>query len=320
MGHTLVIGASIGIAVIERTAATPPTSCAAPTSRSIAPRTKAAAAPASTTPTWTPTCASASSSRTICARRSTMTGSSVAYQPMMNAERREDGRRRGAVPLESSDARRRCRRSNSSRSPSSSELIMPLGEWVLRKACLDGEPWTGTDRRGQRLAAAVPPPGLRRGGASASWTRPVSSRTGSSWSSPRSTLLGNVEDAENAMRRLKALGVRLALDDFGTGYSSLLYLRRFPFDKHQDRPQLRARDRDRRRRRLDRARHRQPRPRPRHEGDGGRRGEPPSSSCSCAPPACIRCRAFASASRSRPSDIAERLRQVSFVAMQVAAS
>jgi EAL domain-containing protein (putative c-di-GMP-specific phosphodiesterase class I) len=45
------------------------------------------------------------------------------------------------------------------------------------------------------------------------------------------TLLGNVESAEAAMRRLKALGVQLALDDFGTGYSSLLYLRRFPFDK-----------------------------------------------------------------------------------------
>jgi EAL domain-containing protein (putative c-di-GMP-specific phosphodiesterase class I) len=45
------------------------------------------------------------------------------------------------------------------------------------------------------------------------------------------TLLGNVESAEAAMRKLKALGVRLALDDFGTGYSSLLYLRRFPFDK-----------------------------------------------------------------------------------------
>ena len=46
-----------------------------------------------------------------------------------------------------------------------------------------------------------------------------------------STLLGNVDSAEAAMRRLKALGVKLALDDFGTGYSSLLYLRRFPFDK-----------------------------------------------------------------------------------------
>ena len=46
-----------------------------------------------------------------------------------------------------------------------------------------------------------------------------------------STLLGNVEIAEAAMIRLKALGIRLALDDFGTGYSSLHYLRRFPFDK-----------------------------------------------------------------------------------------
>ena len=46
-----------------------------------------------------------------------------------------------------------------------------------------------------------------------------------------STLLGNVESAEVAMHRLKALGLRLALDDFGTGYSSLAYLRRFPFDK-----------------------------------------------------------------------------------------
>jgi EAL domain-containing protein (putative c-di-GMP-specific phosphodiesterase class I) len=46
-----------------------------------------------------------------------------------------------------------------------------------------------------------------------------------------STLLGNLETAEQSMLRLKAIGVRFALDDFGTGYSSLLYLRRFPFDK-----------------------------------------------------------------------------------------
>ena len=46
-----------------------------------------------------------------------------------------------------------------------------------------------------------------------------------------STLLGNLETAELSMLRLKAIGVRFALDDFGTGYSSLLYLRRFPFDK-----------------------------------------------------------------------------------------
>ncbi len=46
-----------------------------------------------------------------------------------------------------------------------------------------------------------------------------------------STLLGNVETAEVAIHRLKAIGVLLALDDFGTGYSSLSYLRMFPFDQ-----------------------------------------------------------------------------------------
>ena len=55
-----------------------------------------------------------------------------------------------------------------------------------------------------------------------------------------STLLGNVDNAEAAMLRLKALGVRFALDDFGTGYSSLLYLRRFPFDKLKIDRELRA--------------------------------------------------------------------------------
>jgi len=46
-----------------------------------------------------------------------------------------------------------------------------------------------------------------------------------------SVLLADEKRANEQMRGLQALGVRIALDDFGTGYSSLQYLRRFGFDK-----------------------------------------------------------------------------------------
>jgi diguanylate cyclase (GGDEF)-like protein len=111
-----------------------------------------------------------------------------------------------------------------------SELIVPLGEWVLRRACREATAWP---RLG--LAVNVSPLQFRR----PDFVAVVERILGETGFAPdrleleltESTLLGNVEDAEAAMRRLKGLGVRLALDDFGTGYSSLLYLRTFPFDK-----------------------------------------------------------------------------------------
>ena len=41
----------------------------------------------------------------------------------------------------------------------------------------------------------------------------------------------HTDQAENTLKSLKALGVRISVDDFGTGYSSLAYLRRFALDK-----------------------------------------------------------------------------------------
>ena len=112
-----------------------------------------------------------------------------------------------------------------------SGLIIELGA-KRAAARLSRRPGVAGDHGfGQRLAAAIPPARLRQHGRADPRRKPASIRSGSSSSSPRRTLLGNVESAEAAMRRLKALGVQLALDDFGTGYSSLLYLRRFPFDK-----------------------------------------------------------------------------------------
>ncbi|MCC6776206.1 MAG: EAL domain-containing protein [Hyphomicrobiales bacterium] len=111
-----------------------------------------------------------------------------------------------------------------------SGLIIALGEWVLRRACLDGKAWPGL-----AVSVNVSPLQFRR----ADFVDVVERILAETEFDPsrlelevtESTLLGNVETAELAMFRLKALGVRLALDDFGTGYSSLLYLRRFPFDK-----------------------------------------------------------------------------------------
>jgi EAL domain-containing protein (putative c-di-GMP-specific phosphodiesterase class I) len=105
-----------------------------------------------------------------------------------------------------------------------------LGEKVLRRACLDGKAWPGIT-----VAVNVSPLQFRR----TDFVDVVERILAETGFDPKrlelevteSTLIGNVDTAELAMSRLKALGVRLALDDFGTGYSSLLYLRRFPFDK-----------------------------------------------------------------------------------------
>ncbi len=111
-----------------------------------------------------------------------------------------------------------------------SGLIIELGAWVLRRACLDGKAWPDLT-----VAVNVSPLQFRR----TDFVDMVERTLKETQFDParleieitESVLLGNVDTAEAAMRRLKALGVTLALDDFGTGYSSLLYLRSYPFDK-----------------------------------------------------------------------------------------
>jgi diguanylate cyclase (GGDEF)-like protein len=156
-------------------------------------------------------------------------GLSVAYQPIMNAS----GEKMAGVEA-------LCRWRHPQRGDVTpavfipiaerSELIIPLGEWVLRKACTEGRAWAGIT-----VAVNVSPLQFRR----QDFVEVVERILAETGFDPKllelelteSTLLGNVDEAEKAMLRLKALGVRFALDDFGTGYSSLLYLRRFPFDK-----------------------------------------------------------------------------------------
>ena len=111
-----------------------------------------------------------------------------------------------------------------------SGLIIDLGEWMLRRACLDGRAWPKLT-----IAVNVSPLQFRRSDFVEVVERILAETDFDAnrleLELTESTLLGNLDTAELSMLRLKAIGVRFALDDFGTGYSSLLYLRRFPFDK-----------------------------------------------------------------------------------------
>src|SRR4051794_16629582 len=110
-------------------------------------------------------------------------------------------------------------------------LIVPVGGWVLRRACADAAGWPGGVRvavnlsaaqfRGRELVAAVVGALAAAGLAPARLELEIT----------ETVLLRDGEATLATLRELRALGVRIAMDDFGTGYSSLGYLRSFPFDK-----------------------------------------------------------------------------------------
>lgn len=109
-------------------------------------------------------------------------------------------------------------------------LIGPLGEWILRKACEDAASWPGN----LKVAVNVSPIQFTSGSLPAI----VTSALASSGLSPdrleleitEGVFLSDSAAADTVFASLKQIGVRLALDDFGTGYSSLGYLRTAPFD------------------------------------------------------------------------------------------
>ncbi|MCG6121146.1 MAG: EAL domain-containing protein [Microvirga sp.] len=111
-----------------------------------------------------------------------------------------------------------------------SGLVIPLGEWVLRRVCRDGMRWPGV-----RLAVNVSPIQFRQRNFVDSVLAVVDevafdpSRL--ELELTEGVVVDDADAAEAAMRRLRDHGFHLALDDFGTGYSSLIYLRRFAFDK-----------------------------------------------------------------------------------------
>ncbi|WP_431285256.1 putative bifunctional diguanylate cyclase/phosphodiesterase [Humitalea sp. 24SJ18S-53] len=110
-------------------------------------------------------------------------------------------------------------------------LIVPIGEWVLRKVCADA----ATFPQGTKVAVNISP--VQFAGCDlVELVRDALHQSGFAASCleleiTESALLQDSDGVAATLGRLRALGLRIALDDFGTKYSSLTYLRKFPFDK-----------------------------------------------------------------------------------------
>jgi diguanylate cyclase (GGDEF)-like protein/PAS domain S-box-containing protein len=114
------------------------------------------------------------------------------------------------------------------------DLIAPVGAWVLREACLNAVRISRRIDRPISVAVNVSAAQFPR----SDFTLLVAEALENSGLDPQqlelelteSLVMQDVDAAAERMKKLRNLGVKLAIDDFGTGYSSLSQLRRLPFD------------------------------------------------------------------------------------------
>lgn len=110
-------------------------------------------------------------------------------------------------------------------------LILPVGEWVLRTACVEAMRWPGELSVAVNVAAA-------QFGSDRLIATVESALVASGLPAQRleievteTALLHHGNATRAALHLLRNLGVRIAMDEFGTGYSSMSHLRSFPFDR-----------------------------------------------------------------------------------------
>ncbi len=113
-------------------------------------------------------------------------------------------------------------------------LIVPVGAWVLREACLQSQRWQEQGYAPLRVAVNLSVRQFDHDDLVEMVER-VLAETGLApqyleLEITESLLLHNDSTNLAALQRLHGRGVHIALDDFGTGYSSLSYLQRFPID------------------------------------------------------------------------------------------
>lgn len=113
-------------------------------------------------------------------------------------------------------------------------LIIPLGEWIIKEACMAAKKWIGADGKPINIAINLSPrqfvdpnlPTIIRDAVIESGL--LSSQV--EIEITESMVMSNIEESNKLLKYLQDLGVRVAVDDFGTGHSSLAYLKKLDID------------------------------------------------------------------------------------------
>jgi diguanylate cyclase (GGDEF)-like protein len=113
-------------------------------------------------------------------------------------------------------------------------LIVPVGDWVLRKACTQARAWQYAGLSDLRVAVNLSPKQFRQQDLSkrvATILRETGLEPGSlELELTETVLMDDQQRSSKILSELKDMGSLIALDDFGTGYSSLGFLKAFPVD------------------------------------------------------------------------------------------
>jgi diguanylate cyclase (GGDEF)-like protein len=116
-----------------------------------------------------------------------------------------------------------------------SGLIVPIGMWVLREACMQCRRWVDLGNPSMQVSVNLSPRQFRQKDIVRA-IDDILTQTGLparclELEITETTIMHSTAHTIGALHELTALGVRISVDDFGTGYSSLAYLHRFPVHK-----------------------------------------------------------------------------------------
>jgi predicted signal transduction protein with EAL and GGDEF domain len=114
-----------------------------------------------------------------------------------------------------------------------SGLIIPIGEWAIREACLQNKTWQQSGYPSITVSVNLSPRQFQSNIVETIQSVLLDTELEAKYLELEITesIMMEVNKAISTLKELKKLGVKVSIDDFGTGYSSLYYLKKFPIDK-----------------------------------------------------------------------------------------